>query len=70
VPIDEAPRSQPAIAPPLPRINPTVASSGWASGRLQRSAVPWESDDSASECRRCNRKFTFFLRKHHCRKCK
>lgn len=35
----------------------------------QRSAVQWEPDDSTSECRRCQRKFTFFLRKHHCRKC-
>lgn len=31
--------------------------------------VRWEPDESTQDCRRCHRKFTFFLRKHHCRKC-
>lgn len=34
-----------------------------------RSNIQWEPDENATECRRCQRKFTFFVRKHHCRKC-
>lgn len=34
-----------------------------------RPSVRWEPDESTADCRRCHRKFTFFLRKHHCRKC-
>lgn len=29
----------------------------------------WEHDADATECRGCGRRFTFFLRKHHCRRC-
>ncbi|CED85476.1 FYVE finger containing protein [Phaffia rhodozyma] len=29
----------------------------------------WERDEDVSACRRCNRGFNFFLRKHHCRRC-
>ncbi|KAI8076843.1 uncharacterized protein BX664DRAFT_48209 [Halteromyces radiatus] len=29
----------------------------------------WESDRQASECRRCNRRFNFLVRRHHCRRC-
>ncbi|PWN33927.1 uncharacterized protein FA14DRAFT_66560 [Meira miltonrushii] len=36
----------------------------------EQSLIPvWEDDAEASTCRGCNRKFTFFLRKHHCRRC-
>lgn len=27
----------------------------------------WEADRHASECRRCNRRFNFLVRRHHCR---
>ncbi|ORX49071.1 FYVE/PHD zinc finger protein [Hesseltinella vesiculosa] len=29
----------------------------------------WENDRQASECRRCNRRFNFLVRRHHCRRC-
>lgn len=29
----------------------------------------WEPDEDASECRNCGKRFTFFTRKHHCRRC-
>lgn len=29
----------------------------------------WERDGEVGACRRCNRRFTFFVRKHHCRRC-
>lgn len=29
----------------------------------------WESDCDVSECRRCRRRFSLFVRKHHCRRC-
>jgi hypothetical protein len=39
-------------------------------GLQERSLLPtWEHDGDVLQCRGCNRKFTFFLRKHHCRRC-
>ncbi|KAI7817234.1 hypothetical protein BC939DRAFT_335343 [Gamsiella multidivaricata] len=29
----------------------------------------WESDHKAIECRECHRKFSLWLRRHHCRRC-
>lgn len=29
----------------------------------------WENDADATVCRKCQRKFTLFFRKHHCRRC-
>ncbi|CAD6907678.1 unnamed protein product [Tilletia controversa] len=37
--------------------------------REQMLSPQWESDSAATECRGCSRRFTFFLRKHHCRRC-
>lgn len=34
-----------------------------------RTVPVWEADEVAHDCRRCHRKFSFFLRKHHCRRC-
>ncbi|KAJ1828704.1 hypothetical protein LPJ73_008516, partial [Coemansia sp. RSA 2703] len=39
---------------------------------LQRQCLPesaWEADDSTTACRQCSRRFTLFLRRHHCRRC-
>ncbi|EPQ28819.1 uncharacterized protein PFL1_03622 [Pseudozyma flocculosa PF-1] len=37
--------------------------------REQNLQPQWERDEQASDCRGCGRRFTFFLRKHHCRRC-
>ncbi|KAK4058123.1 hypothetical protein OIO90_000862 [Microbotryomycetes sp. JL221] len=37
--------------------------------RSQGGPAQWEDDDLSNVCRRCDRRFTFFLRKHHCRRC-
>ncbi|PWN26434.1 FYVE-domain-containing protein [Jaminaea rosea] len=29
----------------------------------------WEPDEDAADCRNCGKRFTFFTRKHHCRRC-
>ncbi|KAK9453194.1 FYVE zinc finger-domain-containing protein [Dipodascopsis uninucleata] len=35
----------------------------------EQSVVAWQDDKTVSECPYCTRKFTFSLRKHHCRLC-
>ena len=37
--------------------------------REQNLQPQWERDEEARDCRGCGRYFTFFLRKHHCRRC-
>ncbi|SPO27469.1 uncharacterized protein UTRI_10586 [Ustilago trichophora] len=37
--------------------------------REQNLQPQWERDEEARDCRGCGRHFTFFLRKHHCRRC-
>ncbi|RKP36385.1 hypothetical protein BJ085DRAFT_21759, partial [Dimargaris cristalligena] len=29
----------------------------------------WEPDEAARHCRLCERRFTLFVRRHHCRRC-
>ncbi|CAO1635991.1 unnamed protein product [Jaminaea pallidilutea] len=56
VPTNEAPRN--IVSPPM--------------GQTLREATllpVWERDEDASECRGCGKRFTFFTRKHHCRRC-
>lgn len=41
-----------------------------AHGLREQNLLPmWENDGDVGQCRSCNRRFTFFLRKHHCRRC-
>ncbi|WFD26894.1 hypothetical protein MNAN1_001883 [Malassezia nana] len=55
--------------------SPSASSEGSASfeERAQRiaaqSAGVWEVDSDVDACRRCGRRFTLFVRKHHCRRC-
>ncbi len=35
----------------------------------EKELVPWNEDSSSNACSVCHRKFTFFLRRHHCRIC-
>ena len=37
--------------------------------RTGSGIVPWERDESTVNCRKCNKQFTFFKRRHHCRRC-
>ncbi|CAG8559215.1 189_t:CDS:2 [Ambispora gerdemannii] len=42
------------------------------SSKLNASATStstWEHDGDVHDCRRCNRKFGLWIRRHHCRKC-
>ncbi|CCH45249.1 E3 ubiquitin-protein ligase [Wickerhamomyces ciferrii] len=35
-----------------------------------RSEIPiWQPDEEVNSCYLCNKEFTFFFRRHHCRKC-
>ncbi|KAJ2387348.1 hypothetical protein GGI23_006298, partial [Coemansia sp. RSA 2559] len=39
---------------------------------FQRQLLPesaWEPDDATAVCHQCSRRFTLFLRRHHCRRC-
>ncbi|KAI9321009.1 hypothetical protein BX666DRAFT_1913567 [Dichotomocladium elegans] len=36
---------------------------------VMESRRVWEADRHAAECRRCNRRFNFLVRRHHCRRC-
>lgn len=36
---------------------------------VARSVGRWEDDCDVAACHKCTRRFTFFLRKHHCRRC-
>jgi FYVE zinc finger len=35
----------------------------------ENPSIQWEADDQVQICRLCNRRFTAFLRRHHCRYC-
>lgn len=37
--------------------------------REQNLHPQWQHDNQVSECLGCGRRFTFFVRKHHCRRC-
>lgn len=40
------------------------------SGLREQNLIPtWQSDADVQSCPDCQRRFTFFVRKHHCRRC-
>lgn len=41
----------------------------WTPPTPHQLTAQWERDDQANQCRDCQRRFTFILRRHHCRKC-
>ncbi|CAO1614422.1 unnamed protein product [Parajaminaea phylloscopi] len=48
----------------------TMAISARGSSLQEATLLPtWERDEDVRDCRGCGRKFTFFTRKHHCRRC-
>lgn len=56
VPTHEVP-TRPSVSPAIHHL------------REQNLVPTWERDHDAPTCRGCSRKFTFFIRKHHCRRC-
>ncbi|EPT02761.1 hypothetical protein FOMPIDRAFT_1059042 [Fomitopsis schrenkii] len=55
VPTHEAPRK--------------VLTPGWTQPTPHQVHAQWERDDAAAECRECRRRFTFLVRRQHCRRC-
>ncbi|KAI8065804.1 hypothetical protein BC940DRAFT_223078, partial [Gongronella butleri] len=56
--------------PPMEHMNRTsTAASDERTLTDLRPRHVWENDRQAAECRRCNRRFNFLVRRHHCRRC-
>ena len=68
-PLPPSPPAPPPPAHPLPRTTrPTVPTV--ASRRQSELVLPrWQPDSDVSQCPVCHNQFTFWYRKHHCRKC-
>lgn len=54
---------------PLPPTPPAVESPRTARQNSEIVLPRWQPDHEVSECPICGRTFTFWFRKHHCRKC-
>ncbi|KAF2707990.1 FYVE-domain-containing protein [Pleomassaria siparia CBS 279.74] len=65
-----APQSRPQLPPSFP--SQTSSSSARPVRRESESSIvlpQWQPDADVSHCPVCGSQFTFFYRKHHCRKC-
>ncbi|KAG0027985.1 hypothetical protein BGZ81_005119 [Podila clonocystis] len=60
-------RSHSAQSPPQHHSHHHQSMSHMSMGPLP--GAKWESDYKATECRECHRKFSLWLRRHHCRRC-
>lgn len=60
-------RSQSAQSPPQHHQHHHQSMTHMTMGPLP--GAKWESDYKATECRECHRKFSLWLRRHHCRRC-
>jgi len=47
----------------------TIEESDQELPKLGRTAPTWVPDQASSQCQECNTKFSFIIRKHHCRAC-
>jgi hypothetical protein len=51
------------------RWNGTLRAQGRGDGQNHEQQQFWVKDSECKACYECDREFTFFLRKHHCRMC-
>lgn len=51
-------------------LGPSGGQSAYAAGlTAPQRAMPWKDDHATDHCDRCGEKFTFYRRRHHCRRC-
>ncbi|KAF2678838.1 FYVE-domain-containing protein [Lentithecium fluviatile CBS 122367] len=71
--LDSSPVPSPATRPPPPQQYPSQSSLHAGPGSARRGSefvLPqWQPDSDVTHCFVCGSQFTFFYRKHHCRKC-
>jgi len=53
----------------LPTILPEPITISQSTSHIESKEIDWVPDHQANECMICNRKFSLFTRRHHCRRC-
>ncbi|TFL05679.1 hypothetical protein BDV98DRAFT_229793 [Pterulicium gracile] len=46
-----------------------VTTPQWTAPSPYQLSAHWERDETVTQCRECQRRFTFMIRRHHCRRC-